>query len=420
MQKNDAGMSADVSGTGRRSLPVEVTAGTLRAVALAALAVMLAGCNTTTVKTLSHEEAARAAQETPEELLLDVGIGIFNPGTDAISVEEKGVYPRIREAEARFMPYQLMESLQQTGSWGVVRVIPERLSEMDVWVDAEILKSDGENLWLQVIVEDSTGKRWFSKKYTEVASKYSYDQTISGRNEPFRKLYNRIANDMLAYRRQFSETALRTIRGVTELKFAESFSPEAFHGYLGVNEKGRHYVKRLPAEDDPNLRQVRQVRERDHVFVDTMQEYYASFANRMEAPYREWREAYYLESQALKEVRGEANARLVGGALAVLAGILAQGVDSRTARTAGQVGIGAGALAIQSGLQKREEAKIHVEALEEISNSLDSEIEPHSVELEDRTVTLSGTVNDQYRQWRRILRAIHAEETGVIPVNATE
>ena len=95
-----------------------------------------------------------------------------------------------------------------------------------------------------------------------------------------------------------------------------------------------------------------------------------------------------------------------------MAGILAQGVDSRTARTAGWVGIGAGATAIQSGLQKREEAKIHVEALEEISDSLNSEIEPLSIELEDRSVTLSGTVNDQYGQWRRILRQIYAEETG--------
>lgn len=419
MQTNNTAMIFDKvkSATGR---PAGGTTHRFCSIALVALAgLLLVGCNTTTVKTVSHEEATRTAQALPEDLWLDVGIGIFNPGTDAISAEEEGVYPRIREAEARFMPYKLMETLQQTGSWGVVRVIPDRMSEMDVWVDAEILKSDGENLWLQVAVEDSTGKRWFSKKYTEVAGKYSYDSTISDQSEPFRKLYNRIANDMLAYRRQFSETGLRTIRQVTELKFAESFSPEAFHGYLGVDQKGRRYIKRLPAENDPNLRQVRRIRERDNVFVDTMQQYYAAFTDRMEAPYREWREAYYMESQALREVRGEANARLVGGALAVLAGILAQGVDSRTARTAGQVGIGAGALAIQSGLQKREEAKIHVEALEEVSDSLDAEIEPHSVELEDRTVTLSGTVNDQYRQWQRILREIHKEETGM-PVNATE
>ena len=380
--------------------------------AIVPLCFSLAGCNTTTVKTTSYEQVVLESEVTPEELLLDVGVGIFNPGIDALSVEEEGVFPKIREAEARFIPFKLMETLQHTGNWGVVRVVPDRISEMDIWVDGEILKSDGENLWLQVSVEDASGKRWFSKKYTGIAGKYSYDGTTANRSEPFQKVYNQVANDMLAYRNQYDAGEIRTIRTIAELKFARDFSPEVFHDYLELDEKGRYAVTRLPAEGDPSLQQIRQIRERDNIFVDTLQQYYASFVNQMEEPYREWREAYFLESQALKEVKSESNARLIGGALAVLAGILAQGVDSRTARTAGWVGIGAGAAAIQSGLQKREEAKIHVEALEEVSASLDSEIEPHSIDLEDRTVTLTGTVREQYGQWRRILKEIHATETG--------
>ncbi len=380
--------------------------------AIVPLCFSLAGCNTTTVKTTSYEQVVLESEVTPEELLLDVGVGIFNPGFDALSAEEDGVFPKIREAEARFIPFKLMETLQHTGNWGVVRVVPERISEMDIWVDGEILKSDGENLWLQVSVEDASGKRWFSKKYTDIAGKYSYDGTTANRSEPFQKIYNQIANDMLAYRNQYDAGEIRKIRTIAELKFARDFSPEVFHDYLELDEKGRYSVTRLPAEGDPSLQQIRQIRERDNIFVDTLQQYYASFVNQMEEPYREWREAYFLESQALKEVKSESNARLIGGALAVLAGILAQGVDSRTANTAGWVGIGAGAAAIQSGLQKREEAKIHVEALEEVSASLDSEIEPHSIDLEDRTVTLTGTVREQYGQWRRILKEIHATETG--------
>ena len=373
----------------------------------------LVACNTTTVKTTSYEQVDLESEVTPEELLLDVGVGIFSPGTDALSVEEEGVFPKIREAEARFVPYKLMETLQHTGNWGVVRVIPDRLSEMDLWVDGEILKSDGENLWLQVTVEDASGKRWFSKKYTGLAGKYSYDDTTSNRREPFQKVYNQVANDMLAYRNQYDAAEIRNIRTIAELKFARDFSPDVFHDYLALDEKGRYVVKRLPAADDPSLQQVRQIRERDYIFVDTLQQYYASFVNQMEEPYLEWREGFYLESQNLKEVRAESNAKIVGGALAVLAGILAQGVDSRTARAAGAwVGVPAGIGAVWSGLQQRKGMKIHIEALEEISASLNSEIEPHSIDLEDRTVTLSGTVNEQYGQWRRILKEIHATETG--------
>lgn len=379
---------------------------------IAVLCFIAAGCNTTTVKTTSYERVSTNAEPIPEALLLDVGVGIFNPGVDAISDEEDGVFPAIRAAEARFMPVKLVETLQRSGNWGVVRVIPDRVSEMDVWVDAEILKSDGENLWLRVTVEDASGKRWFSKKYTGVAGKYSFDPDAAGAVEPFQKLYDQIASDMAAYHSQFSAAEIETIRTVAELKFARDFSPEVFHDHLEADGRGRYRIKRLPAVNDPSLLQVRRIRERDHVFVDAMQEYYASFVDRMEAPYLEWREAFYLESQALKELRAEANSRVIGGALAVLAGVLAQGIDSRTARTAGVVGIGAGAMAIRSGLQKREEAKIHAEALEEISASLNSEIEPHSIELEDQTVTLSGTVNEQYDQWRRILKELHEMETG--------
>ena len=103
--------------------------------AVVSLCFSLVGCNTTTVKSASYEKVVLESEVTPEELLLDVGVGIFNPGTDALSVEEEGVFPKIRAAEARFMPYKLMETLQHTGNWGVVRVIPDRLSEMDVWVD---------------------------------------------------------------------------------------------------------------------------------------------------------------------------------------------------------------------------------------------------------------------------------------------
>jgi hypothetical protein len=383
--------------------------------AVALLCFAAAGCNTTTVKTTEHESIVAETIPTPEDLLLDVGVGIFDPGIDPSKGPEEGVFPKIRAAESRFMPYRLMEALQTSGNWGAVRVIPDRLSEMDVWVDAEILKSDGENLWLEVTVEDSTGRHWYTKKYTEVASKYSYDNELPTRMEPFQGIYNQIANDMLEFRQRLNPSELKAIRVVSELKFAREFSPELYSDHLEVDSRGRHQIKRLPADNDPILSEIRQIRERDYMFVDTLQEYYGSFARQMEEPYRDWREAFYIESQDLRKVRSDANTRLIGGALAVLAGILAQGSDSNIARSAGWVGIGAGATAVMSGLNKREEAKIHVEALEEISSNLDSEIAPHTMTLENRTVTLTGTVNEQYQQWRAILKELYRAETGQVP-----
>ena len=40
--------------------------------------------------------------------------------------DDSGVYPEVRQAEARYMPYHLKTTLQGTGFWGAVRVIPSR------------------------------------------------------------------------------------------------------------------------------------------------------------------------------------------------------------------------------------------------------------------------------------------------------
>jgi len=373
---------------------------------------LLAACNTTSVRTTGFPSAVQEPELIPEDELMDVGIGIFRPGVDALSGEEDGVFVEVRNAEARFMPFKLMETLQMTGNWGVVRVIPDRQSEMDLWVDAEILKSDGEILELYVKVDDATGKTWYTRKYKETASKYAYDIRMGSRQEPFQGIYNRIANDMMAFRRQLSSDEVLRIRTTTELKFARRFSPEAFSDHLADDGKGHYTIVRLPAETDPQLEWIRKFRERDYVFVDTIQEFYGSFVLQMEEPYRSWRSESYFETMALKETRRSANAKIVGGAAAVVAGILGAASDSSVAQGAGYVGMGAGAYLVKEGLGEREESKMHSEALRELGASLNAEVQPHTITLEDRTVTLSGTVDDQYGQWRAILRDIYETETG--------
>ena len=64
---------------------------------------------------------------------------------------------------------------------------------------------------------------------------------------------------------------------------------------------------------------------------------------------------------------------------------------------------------------KRQAAQIHVGALEELGSSLETEIAPQVIELEDRTITLSGSVEQQYTQWRDILSDIYEAEVGSLP-----
>ena len=75
---------------------------------------------------------------------------------------------------------------------------------------------------------------------------------------------------------------------------------------------------------------------------------------------------------------------------------------------------------LKSGLERRAEANIHSLALEELGQSLEAEITPQVIELEDRTIQLSGTIEDQYGQWREISSDIYAAEIAELPTDISQ
>ena len=59
-----------------------------------------------------------------------------------------------------------------------------------------------------------------------------------------------------------------------------------------------------------------------------------------------------------------------------------------------------------------EEADIHNEALRELGESLQAEVSPLVVDIEGQTVELSGSIEEQYQKWRKLLHEIYINETG--------
>jgi hypothetical protein len=375
---------------------------------------LLAACVSQTVTTNSVPRVATPDNVVPENQLLDVGIAIFDPGIDDYEEGEQ-MYPEVRKAEARFMPFLLSEAMQDSGAWGAVRVVPNPEQINDLVITGKIMHSDGEELELHIRAVDSRGQVWLEKDYTGIASRYGYQITKRNNYDPFQAVYNTIANDLLAQQEELSAKTRQNIRLVTELRFARSFSPQAFDGYLGTNGKGDYEVLRLPAQGDPMLERVISIRERDQMFIDTLQEYYKTFGDQMAAPYQEWRKETYEEAVALQELRAESYRQMIAGGIAIIAGIAgATTGDSSTTRAVGQMAVIGGGYLLKSGLEKRNEAQIHVQALEELGMSLEAEITPQVIELEDRTITLSGNVEDQYTQWRELLADIYAAEVGAL------
>lgn len=376
-------------------------------------ALILSGCGSTKVTTTAYTPLEQPQTIVPESQLLDVGVIPLNPGLDEAG-DNPVLLPELRNAESRFLANKLSATIQQSAAWGAVRVVPNTETIMDVYVQGTILHSDGETLKLEITPSDTKGRTWYTKTYTEVVGKYAYERREQGR-DPFQGLFNRIANDLMEYRHQnIASAEAEELRTVSELRFAHTFSPEAYDEHIVEDPEKGLSIARLPADNDPLMQRIRRIRERDYLFVDTLQEHYHTFSKRMERPYQEWRAMSYDEIVAVRKLKRDSISRTVAGVGAILVGIAAAGSDGGSTQAAGMVAIGSGGLLIKSGLSKRQEARIHIDALTELGSSLEAEIEPQVIELEDRTITLTGSVDAQYEQWKDILKQIYEQERGEI------
>lgn len=331
---------------------------------------------------LLHDDAAG------EALRLDVGLVIFDPGipADPATHSEQGIFPAIRKAEARYMPVVLRQVLMASGNWGVVRVLPDPEPSAELLVAGTIVHSDGLTLVLHISVTDASGRQWLDKTYRDETAESGYP--VDAGEEPYADLYHRVANDMLQARRGLGDSEVDAIRTLALMRYAEELSPEAFAGYLAVDGSGRYTLQRLPAEDDPMLSRVDRIRNQEHLFVDTVDEQYADLYEEMAGTYNLWRQ--YGREQAI--YREEYQRRVAG--------------RDREGRRGSF-------FAMQRTYDAYKWSKIQDQDLDELATGFNNEVQPTVMEASGKVFELTGTLDSQYREWREILRAIFALETGL-------
>ena len=386
--------------------------------ALLTLAALLAGCVNQAVERARVVPLVAAEQELPREQLLNVNIAVFDPNipADPEVQEEELIFPSVRQAESAYLAYNLRQTMEGTGNWGAVRVVPDQIPNSELLVTATIIHSDGETLELGVRAADATGRVWIDKVYRHQAGRQDYRGSTEGR-EPFQALYNELSNDLLAMRNQLRDADLIEIQRVSALRFAADIAPDAF-GHLLAEERGRYRALGLPAVDDPMFARVERIRERDHLLIDSLDAHYLAFHESMAQPYAHWRAVSYQEAANFKEMQGQARGRKVLGALLVAAGVVGMAKSDNSVEALGsQAAVLGGGYLFKTGIDRRREAEMHIIALREVGDSLGGDLEPRVIELEGRTVTLNGSAQVQYREWRELLREIYAEETG-LPVGA--
>jgi hypothetical protein len=287
---------------------------TMPHVTTAALAVMLllAGCATgfdSPDEPPSRVEPLElATRELPPDQVLDIHVVRFeaNVPSSPEQAEVEQIFTDVRNAEASYVPFNLRQTLQRSGQWGDVRVVPTPMEGAELQVTGRIVESHGELLQLQIRAEDATGRIWLDREYREDINAARYRVTTSVGDDPFQSLYNRIANDLVQVRAELAAAERREIAEVGQLRFAAQLAPQVYGPRLVKGVNGRLEAVDAP---DPLIDAIDEARQRDARMVDILDQHYNDFHRQMEIPYGDWREASYREMQNLKELRRQANTR---------------------------------------------------------------------------------------------------------------
>lgn len=401
-------------------------------------------------RSVSYKDTPLEQPTTPpsDAQLLGVRIESFEPGRLPDDPKlSKGLSTEIRAAETYYFAVQLKETMQRSGHWGPVRVVPRGAREGEVNITGKILESDAEMLKLEVTVKDAGGALWFTKTYESVVDSSAYGKASGRGVDAFQGLYNEIANDVAAHKKSFTDKDFVGIRQVADLRFGAEFSPSAYEGYLSKADaegqpgglgraaslfsrksperKPVYVVSRLPAEDDSVVQRVSRIRAREDLLIDTLDQQYEGLARSVRTPYDQWRTSRLREIEALREVdrvNNQEKAKAVAvGTLAILAGAALaagnKGGNCYGCATTGAVVAGAGvAIAVQmaskASEQAESEANLRRANLIELGNSLRSDVQVTVVEVEGKTIELKGSIEEKFKNWKAALEELRASERG--------
>ena len=355
-------------------------------------------------------------EKIPESELLNVRIQVFNPGTLPQSEDEAlWLSEDIRTAESHYIPVHLKNVMQQIGLWGAIRVVPMASTGAEVQVSGKILKSNGEELKIQVKAIDALGNIWFDREFRGAVEVSTYEESIENQVDAFQNVYYRIANELALHRMALPPEEVHKIRKVAEMRFAEELAPAAFESYLKKDEKsGEVVIDRLPSEENAMLQRIRRVRERDYLLMDILDRHIDGLYRDMGNMYSDWRHSRLIVMNMIREVDKNKDKQRWQGVTLILQGVVvgAASASSSSPRINPSVASPVGAIAGEGfslmliAAMITEEAEINKVALEELGVSFATDVKSIVVEVEGKTVELTGTIEAKYQQWRDILRRL--------------
>ena len=364
-----------------------------------------------TMPEVSQEDLDRTGANISKAL--DINVVELNPGifSDPAKNESAGIWPELRRAESRLFADNLKTSFEDTKRFGDVNIVSSDKFLSDVIITGKIVESNGEDLILQISATDSTGQKFINnKQYSHRTNEYFFRDLRNKDKDPFHPVYNSIVLDVMKY---LQLQDLDKIQKTTELRFANDLNSDYFADALVKNRRNTYELNFIPDENDATFIKAKNVKIQDNIFKREMQETYDVFLEGLEEGYAQWRKAAFSASKERREAEARANAAVVAGILIGLAGAAASansvdGYDYNYGQDlAGSVAMAAGAALIYQSTQDRAEANRLSDTIDEISKSFDGEVAPKVIEFEGVTLSVEGSISDQFNEWQKIMKTYY-------------
>ena len=315
---------------------------------------------------------------------LDIGISIFDKGL-ANATDGDRVFPTVRKAESLLIPVMLAGTLVDSGAWGAVRVVHSSDVNLPLVAEGEILTADGATLELRLRVVSADGEVLLTRIYRDEATPADYP--VAAGDDPFADIYRAISNDLLLIAQRLTAEQRIELERIAMLRFASELAPATFSRFLQRNPDDRYALVSFPAAGDPMLARLARLRRQDELFIDAVHDQYADLQEQVAESYALWRE-YSFELQRFGDSYRESAA------------------ERKTSARRGSYA------AMQQVYASFRKVKIQEEDLRELVRGFSGESLETVLSVDDGVVKLSGSVQQRYDEWRRILTRIDALETG--------
>jgi hypothetical protein len=290
----------------------------------------------------------------------------------------------------------LRNTLLEANQWGAVRVLPSNDPSVDLQIKGSVLASDGKQIVLHVIATDSAGRVWLNQEYADIAiesdfpadTRYSQGSPFDSTTfvEPFQDIYNQISNSLVEFRQNLTEQQIINLKRISQMVYATDLAPESFQrNLIKDGESQLLSLVSLPAKEDPMIERVNDMRVRHHLFIDTVDEYYASLFEKMQPAYVLWRK------YSFERINEELESRSIP-------------YDYQDYGRSGRY------LTLTQRYDRYRWSKIFEMEYQDISAGFNNEVAPAILTLNEEVHGLSGTMEEQYIQWRRILRQLFGLE----------